>query len=600
MKRFFVTIFSFMLIGFCNAQKPKDADYLSIINSTSASYIQKKEAYEKYISALCLNNPEKAIQLIPSALSFTLKQKDSIGYAVFVRLKGLAHNSIGNRDSAVYFYYNAIDILERAKSDKELAAAYNDVARQNRKIKNLDRALFYYDKAMEIYKRIKDDEGLGTIYNESGVVFEYKENYEEALKRYNASLEIRKKMNDSVGMGYALSFIGGVYLLQKKYGLSEQYTIDALTIRKKMNDSFALALSYFDLASIYKEQKKDDLAKANFTTAFVYAKAIHYTDLQSQTLLELSNIYSNSNNFKDAFFSYKEYTQLRDSLFGIEKTKQIEELSTKYETEKKQLQIKEQEFAITKRNYWIAGIITTFLGISLLGFSYYRRYKLNKEKQLQEEVFKQQELATKAVIAAEENERKRIASDLHDGVGQMMSAAKMNLSSMEAEIPFANEEQRNVYKKVLSLVDDSCKEVRTVSHNMMPNALLKSGLATAVREFLYQIDSRVIKIDLYTEGLSEKIDTNTETVLYRVIQECVNNVIKHANANHLDISLVKDEDGIAVTIEDNGKGFDSNNKNNFNGIGLKNIQTRIQYLQGTVEWNSAIGKGTLVAIHIPC
>lgn len=232
-------------------------------------------------------------------------------------------------------------------------------------------------------------------------------------------------------------------------------------------------------------------------------------------------------------------------------------------------------------------------------YSFYRRYKLKKEKELQLEIFKQQELSTKAILEAEENERKRIASDLHDGVGQIMSAAKMNLSAMGSEIPFTNEEQKRTFEKVLNLVDEGCKEVRSVSHNMMPNALVKAGLASAVREFINQIDARIIKTDLYTEGLNERIDSNIETVLYRVIQECVNNVIKHAKANHLDISLIKDTDGIAVTIEDNGKGFDSNNKNNFDGIGLKNIQTRVEYLKGTVEWNSALGKGTLVAIHIP-
>ena len=235
----------------------------------------------------------------------------------------------------------------------------------------------------------------------------------------------------------------------------------------------------------------------------------------------------------------------------------------------------------------------------LLLYSYYRRYKLKREKQLQVEILAQQELATKAILEAEENERKRIASDLHDGVGQIMSAAKMNLSAMEAEIPFATEEQKKVYEKVLKLVDEGCKEVRSVSHNMMPNALVKAGLASAVKEFVNQIDARVVKTDFYTEGLDNKLEKNVETVLYRIIQECVNNVIKHAKATHLDISLIKDNDGVAVTIEDNGIGFDSSNKNNFNGIGLKNIQTRVEFLKGTVEWNSSVGKGTLVAIHIP-
>jgi signal transduction histidine kinase len=106
-------------------------------------------------------------------------------------------------------------------------------------------------------------------------------------------------------------------------------------------------------------------------------------------------------------------------------------------------------------------------------------------------------------------------------------------------------------------------------------------------------------VTLYTEGLNERIEANTETVLYRVIQECVNNVLKHSGANHLDISLIKDADGIVATIEDNGLGFDLSTKENFEGIGLKNIISRITYLKGTLDFDSKPGKGTVIAIHVP-
>ena len=152
---------------------------------------------------------------------------------------------------------------------------------------------------------------------------------------------------------------------------------------------------------------------------------------------------------------------------------------------------------------------------------------------------------------------------------------------------------------MVALIDESCTEVRTVSHNMMPDALLKTGLVSGVREFLDKIDSHLLKINLHTEGFDKRPDSNIETVLYRVIQECVNNVIKHAGANELDISLVKDTDGVSATIEDNGKGFNIADKTKFEGIGLKNILSRINYLKGIVEWDSAPGKGTVVAIHVP-
>lgn len=245
------------------------------------------------------------------------------------------------------------------------------------------------------------------------------------------------------------------------------------------------------------------------------------------------------------------------------------------------------------------GIIGIVILLLIAGISFFRKRQIQNKMNLQMVVMKQQDLATKAVITAEENERKRIAADLHDGVGQMMSAAKMNLSAFENEITFNNIEQKLSFEKLISLVDESCREIRSVSHQMMPNALLKSGLASAVKEFIDKIDNRIIKINLYTEGLHERLDSNTETILYRVIQECVNNVIKHSGASTLDISLIKDADGISATVEDNGRGFDTTDQKKFEGIGLKNISSRIEFLKGTVDFDSSPGKGTLVAVHVP-
>ncbi|MDQ7949683.1 MAG: sensor histidine kinase, partial [Pedobacter sp.] len=222
-----------------------------------------------------------------------------------------------------------------------------------------------------------------------------------------------------------------------------------------------------------------------------------------------------------------------------------------------------------------------------------------QDARLQAEVIIQQDLSTKAILNAEENERKRISGELHDGLGQMFSAIKLNLSGLADEVMFKHLQSRELFEKTLNLVDESCKEVRVIAHQMAPNVLLKSGLATAVRDFINKIDSRKLKINLETLGLQDRLDQNIETVLYRVIQETVNNVIKHAAANALDIQLTKDEESINVMIEDNGKGFDAMNLEKFEGIGLKNIRSRIAYLKGSVDFSSSPGAGTLVAIYIP-
>ncbi|MEO6149949.1 MAG: sensor histidine kinase, partial [Mucilaginibacter sp.] len=224
---------------------------------------------------------------------------------------------------------------------------------------------------------------------------------------------------------------------------------------------------------------------------------------------------------------------------------------------------------------------------------------LKQDARLQAEVIRQQDMAAKNIIEAEERERKRIASDLHDGVGQLFSAVKMNMDGLFSRVKFSSEKERALAEKTLALVDESCVEVRGIAHQMMPNVLLKLGLVSALKDFVSKLDANKLKVLVETVGLNERLDSDVEIVLYRVIQECVNNVIKHARATMLDIQLVNEDNEVSVTIEDNGRGFDTTDKAKFDGIGLKNITTRVEYLKGTIDISSAPGKGTLIAIHVP-
>src|SRR5690606_18741818 len=152
-------------------------------------------------------------------------------------------------------------------------------------------------------------------------------------------------------------------------------------------------------------------------------------------------------------------------------------------------------------------------------------------------------------------------------------------------------------EKTLALVDESCREVRSISHQMMPNTLAKSGIVADVRNFIEKIDSSILDIELQVEGFTDTLEGNEEIILYRVIQEAVNNVTKHSGATTLLIKLQKTKELITVLIKDNGKGFDTSQS--FEGIGLKNIRTRIEYLKGSIDFTSSPNSGTAINSSIP-
>ena len=589
----------FISSGFSVKSQQTVIDSLKLVIESSRDDKKKIRFYLPLLKKLTTKNFDEAIEAAQGGISLAAKLKDSGTLGSLQNEMGNAYYLKGNYDSAASYYYKALELLKRTGTPATVAAALNNLGRLYRKTRDLGRSLQMYDEALGIYQKIGDESGMATILNESGVVYEYKGDYNEAVNRYKSSLAIREKMKDTVGIAYSLNFIGGAYTLQKKFTEAENYLVQSLALREKLKDSFTIALSHSDLGYMYKEENSLEKAIEQYSLSNAIAEKMRFADLMLSNYKELAVISERKGDFALSLVYYKKQTRLKDSIYSGEKMKQIEQLNAKYQTEKKEQQLKLQQAEITKKNYLLWGLIAATLLMSFAGFNFYRKRQALNKLQLQAEVMKQQDIATKAIINAEENERKRIAADLHDGVGQMMSAAKMNLSAFENEISFKDETQKVYFDKLIGLVDESCREIRSVSHQMMPNALLKSGLASAVKEFIDKIDTKVIKVNLYTEGLNERLDGNIETVLYRVIQECVNNVIKHAGADKLDISLIKDTDGIAATVEDNGKGFDTNDKLKFEGIGLKNITSRIEFLKGSVDFDSSPGKGTLIAIHVP-
>ncbi len=570
----------------------------AIIRSTPANQKQLT-AYISFAELLATKNFEECIDIANRGIKLAATLKDSTGIARLQHYEGNAYYFKGSYDTAALLFYAAINMLEKKNEQSYLAYTYNDLAKLYRKKRDLKRASEKYETALQIFRSLKDSTGISTILNESGVVYEYAGNYDEALRRYNGSLEICDLRNDSVGISYALSNIAGVDIILKNYSEAEKNLLQTLSIRQRLNDSFALALTYSDLGSLYAGEGNYARAIESITSSNNIAAQIKYLELQSTNYNELSEIEKKQGHFQLAFQYYQKHVSLRDSIFKLESAKQIEALSAHYENSKKEEQIKLQGYQIQRRNILLtlAGIL--ILIIVVVSYLVTSKNKLTHQARLQKEIISQQNISAKAVIEAEENERKRIAGDLHDGVGQIMSATKMNLSAMENDLVFKDDEQKINFEKIISLVDESCSEIRTISHQMMPNALLRSGLSDAIKEFIEKINGRVLKVTLHSQGLDQSLDPVVETVLYRVIQECVNNVIKHAQATKLDIAIFKDTDGIAATIEDNGTGFDTQQKENTAGIGLKNIKTRIAYLKGTVDYDSEPGKGTLVAIHVP-
>jgi two-component system NarL family sensor kinase len=602
MKKNIVLLFCISVFILCRAQIK--ADSLKQIMTAGHSYPERMGAYLAYLELFQLKNFDHTLEVAAQALKLARDNGDSLRVAIIQRHTGAALYFKGDYDDAAQHFYHSAALLEKmdnnnAVAKKELAYTYNDIAKLYRKTRDLNRSLQYYDNAFRIFRQRNDSAGMAMILNESGVVYEYKGNYDEAIRRYESSMKIAEALNNQVSISYSLNFIAGVQTIQKKYDAAIENLMKCIRIRQQLNDSFALALAYTDLGAVYNAKGDYSKALEALEKSNGIAIPMGYPELQSNNLNEMASVAQKMGDYKKALEYFQRRAAIRDSIFNIEKTRQIEELNARYETAKKEQLIERQRFRISRQNYLIAGIVVLVVLSGITAWSQYRRYRLKQEAKLQSELLKQQELAAKAVLEAEEEERQRIAKELHDGVGQMMSAARMNLSAFETTTRLTDKDQKQSLEKIIQLVDESCREVRHVSHNMMPMALMKKNLSEAIHDFISKLDKKNLEVQLHTEGIDERMDSAVEGVLYRIVQECVNNVLKHAGASQLDISIIKDVEGISATIEDNGKGFNTEEMEKFNGIGLKSITSRIGYLKGTVEFDSAPGRGTVVSLFVP-
>jgi signal transduction histidine kinase len=287
----------------------------------------------------------------------------------------------------------------------------------------------------------------------------------------------------------------------------------------------------------------------------------------------------------------------------------IEFLDAKYQAEKKETQISQlqsekkiQQLSIQKKNtlnyLLIGGAITLFI-ISLLSYRNYKQKQKIQQQRIADLETQQQLTATEAVLKGEEQERTRLAKDLHDGLGGMLSGIKYSFNTMKGNLVMTPENAQ-AFERSMDMLDSSIKEMRRVAHNMMPEALVKFGLDTALKDFCADINnSGALKISYQSIGLENIVlEQTTAITIYRIVQELINNTMKHAVAKTAIVQVTKTNNQLAVTVEDDGKGFDTSILRQSKGIGWSNIQNRVEFLKGNLDVQSEKEKGTSVHIEM--
>ena len=582
---------------------------------------------------------------------------------------GITYISLGDYSTAMQYELKALEIREKLNNKYDLAYSQHALAALYSRMKNNDKALEYNFKALKSFQELKDESISSSIIFNIAMIRIRTKSYDEAKKNIESIIPYFEKLNKAESLRKCYVQLINIADLQGDEAGSEKYLAKAVEYSKLNGSATNDVDVWLNRCRLNMVNKKYDEAENDLYKAQEIAKKSkdHFNIINVKR--QFIALYNENGQGKKAEKMLNDFVKLKDSVLNETNILKLNELNTKYETEKKEaaitllnkennfkqlqlknnfLEITQNKFLIDKQNQsliinqleiknknqlvknqqldankkaqnikslkkqsqiqnleienkklelkqkntWLifGGIL--FLTSLISAFFIYKNYQHKQERKLQKEIFRQKEVETKALFEGEQNERIRIARDLHDSVGQMLSLVKMNLSSQE---------QTSENENIQNLVDNTISEVRNISHNLIPEEL-NFGIFPALENLADKINSSSttkMEIDIPEKIKALKFQKQNELSIYRIVQEVVNNMIKHADASSINLSIKKLENSIIINIKDNGKGLDNSSISQSSGIGWKNINARVHMMDGKIKIESEKLAGTQIEITLP-
>jgi signal transduction histidine kinase/Flp pilus assembly protein TadD len=536
----------------------------------------------------------------------------------FKSLVGLAevYNYMGDYVSALDYRLKGLKLIDSIQADaSEHTSVYVSIANDFRHLNQRSKAIEYLEKAIEYIQDASDNIKLDYYYEyyQDLLLNEQLQESEKMLARYDSGVKYfaltPAQRLESAGIGHKLH---GQYQLyhsgnfNKAVSEFKKYLDHSIELDNKTH----IAIAYNKLGIAYDSLRQFNKAIEMYRHSFDICVAENIIDYGYKSAFSLAGNYEMTGDFKNAYHYSKFAYALKDTLDSREKLKELNFLEARYESSRKEKQIADLNLANTqqqleslnKSRMLIIFGIGAFALLLLLGLLYINsrnRYLLaKKEQKINEEQIKtlekqQEVLSMQGMISGQEAERTRIAKDLHDGLGGLFSTVKMYFSTLEHnEKDLRNNE---LFRKSFDMVDTAATEVRRIAHNMMPEVLLKMGLMNALTDLCNNITAgKKVSVSLQYNGMEQRLGQYTEIMLYRIVQELLNNIVKHANAGKALVQFIRDGERLSVTVEDDGNGFDTEEIAKGNNIGMETVKSRVAYLEGKIQIDSEPGIGTTV------
>lgn len=510
---------------------------------------------------------------------------------------GLVYYYQGKYDLNTAAMIKAANGYEHLKLEKELAQTWAEYGYQLKR-KNMVAAVQYMQKGIWLAEKNDDQKSLTSMYDNYGVLKEMMNQLDSALFYYHKSLKLGEKHNDQLGIPYSLNKIAGVKLMQNKTTEAKTYFDKAYQIRQTIKDVYGIAESLNYYGNYYKKIGDKNQALLFFEMAANWSKKNNFPLITKENFKQISEIYESKNEYQKALSSFKNYESIKDSILNFDIRNRQAELDTQYESEQKAKQILLQRAELAEKNLWILSGFSIALMMALVGY-----FVWNWQKQKTIQLQKENQLKDALLVIETQNrlqeQRLRISRDLHDNIGSQLTFIISSIDNLKYGFSIDNEKLVEKLNSISHFTKETISELRDTIWALNKDEISFEDLKIRISNFIEnaKIASNGIAFRFECDGNFENIKmTSLQGInIYRIIQEAINNSLKYAQSNQIVVHVKRNNSQIAITISDNGIGFEQNAENM--GNGLNNIAKRAKDLKGEIKVQSTLGEGTKVMLN---
>jgi len=525
--------------------------------------------------------------------------------------KGDTYSNLGALNFLIRNYVDALDNQLEAIHSYELAGNPDKVAGSHcnigvlySELNNPEKSLRHFRQAYAGFVKVGDNYGLATVHNHMGMAFLKAGLTDSAMIYVDKACTLSEKDRNQYNLAFAQTLKADIFREMKQYPEAIRYYEMGRTSSEVLNNRNLLCMVELGLSKMYLATGNIHAAKHAAERTMYLADSLNDFKYLQEALEMLSSLYYQIRDYKSSLEYYKKAGDIKVRLSDQSKIHQIYNLEISRLSKEKQVQHLELErnrLLLGKRKsaIIIISLVSVMVVVTLL--MVFGRIRHRQKVRMNEARLRHAEDRAKTAIDAEIQERMRLGTELHDGVGPMLSLAKLNLTALKEKQNLAPGRKETILHHTIETINEILREIKNISHNMAPLVLMESGLDKAVRDLAARLnETEKYKVSLDLSGLNNRLDRYLEHTVYRSILELVHNILVHAHGSEINLQIIRNHEDITVMVEDNGTGFSQESAYTSQGLGLKSVTSRVEALNGKVYIDSLEGRGTIVTLVIPC